>query len=877
MRRERLLRLLALPIVGILLASWSFSLALQGGWLRRSLAARVAATFGRPVEVAHFGFSILGGPKIEADSVTVGEDPRFGQEYFLRADRLTASLRWTALLRGRLEFNRLSLSRPSLNLVRSADGQWNVETWLPPPNLGPSLSLNRAQAGVSARASRIDIESGRINFKKGTEKLSFALVDVAGSLNRQSAGRWLLDLQAHPMRAAVFLQRSGTLRLRGTLGGTSARLQPADLRLSWEGASLADAARLARGTDFGLRGLLDADFTARIEHREDYATGSAWKLEGGLRLQAIHRWNLVARPDNPAFNVKLTAVWRPAESRIEMQRWLVEAPHSNVNGEGSLDWSHGFAPQFRVLDSEIGFPDVMDWTRAFLPGRAENLVAIGGAKLEAKFGGWPLHIEDLSMNSDGASVRSGDKLAPIQIGAIQAVWSRSSLVLAPFVVRISSPSSRAPRRNQSPVPNGVFHVEGALGPIRTGDAFNDWPYRLTISGQTSRLQDLRAVAAALGWEYESNWKIEGPASLQLVCAGALRRGASSVRGRFDLHDLRITNGAISEPILVSTARVDFSPGERAVEIADAEALGAHWRGGLQRKMASTPWIFDLSADRLDIRELGREIVQSRQGLLYRLLPFAESAGLAPQTEAAIARINAEGHLHIDELALGALPLGNLEGKTDLQSGALTLRQAQADFYGGRLSGEFRAQLGTELRYNFRGQVDRADLSVLAALTSIRDSFEGIGSGQMELAAHGLGWQALLASLKGEGFLHVQDATIDLLELPFGSQDGGFRDIAGSRYRSSTVSFRVQDGQVRVDPWLLSGRQRQLEIVGNIDFSRRLDLQVRSIPTAQRLGPISDSLAGDDVWVIGGTLDAPQIIREEQVSAGNQTIPRASGR
>jgi hypothetical protein len=40
-----------------------------------------------------------------------------------------------------------------------------------------------------------------------------------------------------------------------------------------------------------------------------------------------------------------------------------------------------------------------------------------------------------------------------------------------------------------------------------------------------------------------------------------------------------------------------------------------------------------------------------------------------------------------------------------------------------------------------------------------------------------------------------------------------------------------------------------------------------------LSAASDSPAGDDVWVIGGTLDAPQIIREERVSAGNQTIVR----
>ena len=91
-----------LPIACIVVASWSFSLALQGGWLRRSLSAKLTATFGRPVEVARFKFTILGGPRLEADSVTVGEDPRFGDEYFLRADRLMASLRWAALLRGRI-------------------------------------------------------------------------------------------------------------------------------------------------------------------------------------------------------------------------------------------------------------------------------------------------------------------------------------------------------------------------------------------------------------------------------------------------------------------------------------------------------------------------------------------------------------------------------------------------------------------------------------------------------------------------------------------------------------------------------------------------------------------------------------------------------
>jgi AsmA-like C-terminal region/AsmA family len=875
MPRQRLLWWLIGPVICVALASWSFSLALQGGWLRRSLSARLAATFGRPVEVAHFGFTILGGPEFEADSVTVGEDARFGQEYFLRADRLNARLRWGALLQGRMEFDRLSLSHPSLNLVRSADGTWNIEAWLPAPSTQASVQLPRSPAEIPAHASRIDISGGRINFKKGIEKLPFAFVDVNGTVNLHAAGRWSLDLQARPARAAVILQKSGTLRLRGTIGGTSTRLQPADLSLSWTDASVADAARLARGTDYGLRGLLDADFAARIIPGGDH-TSSPWEIEGGFRLQAIHRWDLVARPDNPAVNVQLVASWRPAEARLEVEHWLMEAPSSNLKGDASIDWSRGFDPQVRLLHSAIGFPDLVTWTHAFFPGRAEDLNIDGTAEVEAKLVSWPLRIEDLSIASTGASVRSVSNLAEIRVGPIQGFWSRSSLVLAPVAMRLlSSSPNRAPRGIRSEtVSDGLFHIDGTLGPIRAGGVVRDWPYKLTFAGQTTRLEHFRSAVAALGWQLQSNWIAEGPASLQLLCTGTLRPGTSLVHGQLDLRDLRLTNSTLNEPILVSTASVEFAPGQRIIQIAGAQALGARWKGRLERRAANADWTFDLSASRLELEKLGRELGQSQQGLLYRILPFAGSFGLGAQTESAIAGVNAQGRLHIDELALGGLLLQSLDATADLHHGALNLRRAQADFYGGRLSGEFSAQLGTEPRYTFQGQLDRTDLSALAALTLIKNGFEGLGSGEVELAAHGIGRQALLASLEGQGFLQVQNASIDLLNSPLSLADSSFRELADSRFRSSTVSFRVQDGNIRVNPWLLSGRQRQMEIIGDIDFSRRLDLQVRSIAQSERFGPLSDPPPADEVWLIGGTVDDPQIIREERVAAGSRAITHA---
>ena len=878
MLRTRFVRWLAVAVFCVIAASWCVSLALEGGWLRRSLETRLAAAFGRPVEVGRFEFAILGGPKLEADSVTVGEDPHFGEEYFLRAEQLTASVRWTALLRGRLEFDRLSLSHPSLNLVRSVAGAWNYTTWLPPSSK-QVLPQSPRYSDAQERVSQIDIDGGRINFKRGADKLPFALVDVTGYLSLQSSGRWSLDLEAHPMRAAVVLQRSGILRLRGTVGGASARLQPASLSLSWESASLADAARLAWGTDYGLRGLLDAELAAGIDPARDGGGASPWKIDGTVRLQGVHRWDLAGRDDNPGVNLKFAAAWRPGDPQLEVAHWVVEAPRSNLAGKANISWLHGFQPELDLQRSQLSFSDVIAWGHAFSSVLAEDVSIDGTAGVEGKLAGWPLHVQDFKVKTSVAAVRSdGSKLGPLLIGPVQGVWSGSSLVLAPVSVRLFSaePNRGRGRLPSEAVPAGVFHIEGTLGPLHAGEGFREWPYQLTIAGQTKRSQDLRTALAAAGWRYGSDWNEEGPVSLQFMANGALRSGATVFRGSLDFRDLRLSNESVNLPIFITVANVEFSRGERRMEIAGARALGAEWKGTLEKKGAESGWIFDLSVDRLDREDIARDLSQNRRSLLYRMLPFGGSAGLAPEAQAAIARINAHGHVYIHELELAPLRLERVDATAEIRDGSLTLRRAEADLYGGRVSGEFRAQIGADVQYNFRGQVDRTNLSALAELSALKSGMGGIGSGEFELAAHGVGRQALLSSLEGEGFLHIQDATIEPLNVLSGTGDATARTVSSGRFRTSSVSFRVEDGHVHVDPLLLSDRQRQLEIVGDIDFSHRLNLQVRLFSHAEHFGPVEESAGADDTWMLGGTLDEPQVIRGE-VSAGDRPIVRAGRR
>ena len=155
-----------------------------------------------------------------------------------------AGLRWMRLLRGHFEFGTMSLGKPSLILVRNAEGNWNLERWLPQAKSNPAQNPREygppSPVAPVNHLERIEFDDGRINFKTEEDKQLFAFTNVSGSVEQVSPGRWQLQLEAQPWRSGVSLQSAGTITVRGDIAGTSARLQPAGITLHWSEASLAD-------------------------------------------------------------------------------------------------------------------------------------------------------------------------------------------------------------------------------------------------------------------------------------------------------------------------------------------------------------------------------------------------------------------------------------------------------------------------------------------------------------------------------------------------------------------------------------------------------------------------------------------------------------
>ena len=875
--RRRWLRLVLLLLAGLAIASSSLSLALRAGWARRPLLTRLAAGFGRTVEVGRFGFNPLHGLRLEAQSVTVADDPRFGHEYFLRAERMTASLRWSALMHGRFEFETVSLTRPSLNLVRLADGQWNIESWLPPlrpveatgGNAVPASAPDVPVAGgaLAARISRLEVDGGRINFKRDSRKLSLALVAVRGQLNQDDAGHWNIDLQADPMRAPTALQEAGTLRVRGVVGGVSARLRPADLSVTWERASLADLSRLLAGRDYGLRGTLDAELSAKII--EDPSTpapaGGKWSIDGTIRLEGVHGWALAGRAGDPNANVNIQALWTPAESRLLISRALVEAPQSHLTATVDLNWSRGFRPAAQVTSSRVALADLLAWYRALLGGVADDLAVSGAVDAEGSLSGWPPRVENLSVVSTGAVIGSGALPGPIRVGPIATDWASGTLKVHPVTVffpaaPVGAPSARNYGAADAASSSSAMRVEASLGPLLTVNEVRDAGYRLAVSGTTRRAQDLLALARAWGWSSGSNWNADGPVSLQLTWTGALRRGTSTVNGSIQARDMELTTTVMNQPLLVSSASVELRSGQRRINVGNVEAIGARWTGSLRSPALGAPWDFDLSADRLDTADLNAWLGSTdRPNLLRRILPFGSATAAADDVRAvALDHVQASGRLRIADLLLSPLSIEHIDAQAAIKGSSLILRPARADFYAGQLAGNFEAGLSAEPSFSFDGQLVRVELRGLAAVASL-PGLTGIASGDLKLAARGPDRAALAASLQGQGLLRIRDAQFGQIEVAPAVAGSVAEPNSGmeSGPFAATARFQVGGGQVRLDQFQITRPDQQMQVTGTVDFARRLDLRVQSQPRA-----LSNSVGLNreqpDTWIVGGTIDAPRI-------------------
>jgi hypothetical protein len=665
----------------------------------------------------------------------------------------------------------------------------------------------------------------------------------------------------------VELQDISTLRVRGNIGGTSARLQPAELTLVWPDVSLADALRLSRLSDYGVRGELALDLSARVAPpnaglagAED-AGGARWTISGVARLRGVHGWMLPGRSTDPSLNLAASAMWRAGDRRAQIENLVLEMPSSHLQGSGDLDWGRGFRPEFHLGTSSLGLGDLFAWYRAFRLGVSEGLSLEGSLGVDATLGKWPLELEQGALASVGGRLFGAALPSALKIGAINASISRGGFDFAPTEISFTPPATFGASATPPPdVASSAFTVRGTVYPSGPSIFRGPQNWNLTIEGGTSRMQDWLVVSQALAQPVSTGWTAAGAMIMKL--RGARRADSAAVwLGTMDFRNVTASPAFLNEPLRLPRAHIDFTQTQRTITLTTAEAFGTVWRGTVARKEPGRQWSFDLSADRLTVADLDRWLgPRARPSLLARLAGRGTPPAEILERDATVASIAASGRLRVAELVLPPLRFEQFDSQTELAGRTLTIRTATADFFGGKAAGKFDAELVAHPAYHFQGRADRVDLSRLGhAVAVLEDRFSGTASSSLVISAHGIGRDNLVRSLEAEGKLEAQN--IEFRDLDFADMIPAanlFSAASLRRFGLARGSFRVGGEAIEVPRLELQSPRWGFLAQGRVDFSHALNFKI--YPALRPAAPTLASTSPES-FSIRGTIEAPRLLPE----------------
>ena len=818
--------------------------------LKARIANSISNALARRVEIGsvHLRFLPLG---FDLENLIIYEDPAFGVEPMLRAREVTAAVRITSLLRGRLDIAHLELTEPSLNLVRNQDGRWNWAALLERAARTPLAPTAKSKSEARPGFPYIEASSGRINFKSGPEKKPYALLNADFALWQESENVWGTRLKAAPLRTDMSLSDTGTLQMSGTWQRSETlRETPLQFAFQWEHAQLGQLTKLFSGTDKGWRGevLLRATLNGKP---------SAMKVVSDVSVQDFHRYD-IASSEGLRLATRCEAVYSSVEGM--MRDILCSSPVGDgliaLRGEAGLPATH-------KIDLALNFENVPVSAAVQLGRRAKkdlptDLLSSGTVqgefvvKQDAKsllgpeFEGRGM-ITNLHLRSTNTKAEFAPKSIPFLLtkhaahkrSAVTTIRKPDDEILGfpdelhvefgPFPVALGRP---VPAQAQGWV------ARSGYGILIRGDA--EVSRTLHLAG----LLGLPAVKADIEGTAQVDVRITGPWAKSFSEASS-SFSLPEVTGTAQLHNVRASAKGLEKPIEIFSALLLLTHDGARAEKLIAQAAGTRWTGTvLLPRGCGTPGAcltrFNLNTEEIALSDLYESLSPPRkQRPWYQILGAAESK--APSF---LESLRASGKINARHLLIHELIASRVSASLDLDRGKLKISNLSADLLGGKYRGDWHADF-TASSPVFAGSGTMTGISLQQAADAMHDPWaSGTASGTYQLTASGTDAAAFWQSVEGELQFDLRDSVFSHISLA--NDEGALRV---DRWQSSA---RIRDRKIGIEKGELFSPSGAYEISGEASLGRELDLKLQR-------GKNSKAGAGSVIYTITGTVADPRVL------------------
>jgi hypothetical protein len=820
--------------------------------LKARIASSISRAVARPVEIGSVHLRFLPQPGFDLENLVIHEDPEFGAEPILRAPEVTAVVRLTSLLRGRLDIARLELNEPSLNLVRQADGRWNWEALLERTERSPLAPTAKSKSEPRPGFPYIEASSGRINFKVGQEKKPYALLNADFALWQESENTWGARLKAEPLRTDMSLSDAGLLRMNGIWRRAgSLRETPLQFSLEWSHAQLGQLTKLVSGNDKGWRG--DVRLEATLN-----GMPAAMQVAVDASIQDFHRYDI-----SSSEGLQLAAHCDGRYSSVEamMREIFCTAPVGN--GTITLHGDAG-VPGVHKIDLALNLESVPVSAVTQLARRAKKSLPadlVSGGSVQGNFA-----VKEDGVSAHGPEFRGRGEISNLRL---QSVNTEVELAAAsiPFVLSSGRESVRGAAKGKSlhaleadalPAPDDL-HIEYGPFPVALGRPLpaqaRGWlgrsGYAMVVRGDgevshTLRLASLLGLPAVMA-------NVEGLAEMKLQIAGSWAGNVSGsvsdfslpeVSGTAQLREVRAMVRGVNGPIEISAAELQLLRDEARVEKLNARAAGAHWTGSVTLPrgcgIPGTCLVgFNLNTDEVGLSDLREWLTsQPTQRRWYQMLTAAE-----PMAPTFLESVRASGKVSASRLRIRNIVAKQVSASLELERGKLKVSELRADLMGGKHRGEWQMDFSARSPlYTGAGTLTGISLEQMAV--AMHDPWiSGTAGGTYQLTASG-GDSAFWQSAEGGVQFDLRDGVLSHISLA--------SDEEALRIARWQGHAHLHGGKIEIEKGKLVSPAAAFEISGTASLGRTLDLKLVRGADAKRAS------AGSRVYSITGTVAEPRV-------------------
>jgi len=777
--------------LGVVLLIMLFLIRPGANRLRTRIVNSISLALGHPVDVASLNFRLLPRPGFDLKNFVVHDDPAFSAEPMLRAEEVTASLRVSSLLRGRLEIARLNLTEPSLNLVRNPEGHWNLENLLERAAKIPVAPTGKAKTEMRPGFPYIEGDRGRINFKFGAEKKPYALTEADFAVWQDSENAWGMRLKAQPVRTDFNLSDTGIVRVSG-LWQRAAKLRdtPVQFSLQWDRAQLGQVSKLVYGNDQGFRGAVKLSTILA-------GTPNNLAVNVGATLQDFRRYDIFSAGDL-RLAAQCSAHYSYADHLLSKVACRAPVSEGMITLDGSIANPFGSRGYDLALTAEdLPIRALAAFVRHVRNGVSDDLTAGGSVRADVRLkreAGGPLAV--WKGVGEASDFRLESKLTNTE-------WALGSVPFSLSSAGDLKPSANSASRAhqfalQSPaethVDVGPFNLAlSKSAPVLVRGRVSRSGYGFSVQGD-AQVQRLLQAARTVGIAAPQP-VAEGLARVDLQLAGNWS-GLGPVRamGKAQLHSIRAEVRGLNTPLEIASANLTLTPDQVSVQNLTASLAGTVWRGSLAlpRQCAvpgACPVRFDLHADQISTDRLNQVLnphVPKRPW--YRFL--SSSTVGTPY----FFMLNATGKLTASQVAVRKLAADRVSANVELKNGKLRLYNLTGDVLGGRHTGEWRADFTAKPpQYSGSGTLDRVALGRLAEV--MQDGWiTGSATASYRATAAGSSAIELFASATGALQIEVRDGLLPHIALAEGSGPLQMHHLAAHLFLHDG-KFEIQEGRL----------------------------------------------------------------------------------